>query len=560
MHRCLQIPEILNSIFSQIIDTKPTEDRWVQFPGSIALVNIALTCRSFKEPALNVLWRSILGLDPILRCLPSDAVNIIEEAKDIPVAWRTGTRGLRFNRNLGFEDYSRIRENASRVRVVHRPRPGAFRPYALDKLFLHILYSRQPVVGPILPHVQHAALYATDFENHALYPRLIIGSRLSSIDLILFGKLKARAIDGVEHSPDIPWKTIGRVLTEASCTIHSFKVDEYRSEDQWQLKTYASPHFTSLLCSFHSLKVLEALSFDVDYSTLLRFSALSSLAELTISLSSATITQVVEHHMHCDQLFPSLRKLHLNTPCVEPCTRLLKLPHAFERLASLEIYSDSTGSRDVRHLFQSIRNSAALSKNLSSLKVKIAFLPWEPPCNVHPLDFATLTPLLSLPNLTTLHLETDSPVHLTNADLAKIGAAWHRLEVLNFPERTSRSTPSVTLTGLLPLLSACPHLQELTLRIDATEDVSSFADLGAIVPHRSLTDFCYCRSPINDPDGVAAFLALTFSGLETMGDNWLYGLDGELTGFPEDPVDQRHRVLWNEVEKRLSQVLLHPNN
>ncbi|KAG5353283.1 hypothetical protein C0989_008791 [Termitomyces sp. Mn162] len=529
------------------------------FPGSSTLVSVALTCQSFKEPALNTLWRVIPGLDPVVRCLPHDAVRTIEEKNDTPVGWRN-FKGLRFDRNLQPKDYTRIRENAARVRVVCRPRFGDARSYALDKLFLHILYSRQEVVGPILPRVQHAMLYVNDFEGHAVYPRLIIGPRLTSIDLVAFEKSKIKVVNGVEIIPDGPWRTIKRVLEEATSPIERFKIDEYRTEDHWKLNTFAPHDLISLLRGFDSLRVLEALSLNIDHSTLLHFSVLPHLQELSVSLFTETITYVVGHHKHCDHFFPSLKKMRLNTLSLEPCAELFKLPHAFEHLTAFEIRGEAGTKWDLYSFFQGIRRNTSLSTNLTYLKLWIAFYPWDLPLNTQAIDFATIAPLLSFPNLSAIHLEADCPVRLTNADLSKMGTAWPCLEVLNFPERTSRSCPQVTLTGLLPLLTACPSLRELTLRVDACEDVSSYADLGPIVPHRSLTDFCYCRSPIKDPGSVAAFLALAFSRLETIGDNWLYGLDGNLVGYPEDPVDQRYRILWAEVEKKLDQVLLHPNS
>ncbi|KAG6819400.1 hypothetical protein H0H93_012130, partial [Arthromyces matolae] len=338
-------------------------------------------------------------------------------------------------------------------------------------------------------------------------------------------------------------------------------IDEYRTGDHWKLNTIAPHDLLLLLHTFKSLRVLEALSLDIDYITFLHFSTLPHLEQLTISISSEVLSHFSsENH---DHLFPSLQKIHLNTPSLESCAELFELPNAFERLTALEIRSEAGAIWDLHPFLQSLRRNTYLPTNLTYLKLRIAFYPWEPPLplsTTSPITFFTLSPLLIFPNLSTLHIDADTPFHLTNIDLTRLGTSWPLLEVLNFPERTSSSTPQLTLTGLLPFLKSCPHLRELTLRVDGTEDVSNFADLGPIPPHRSLTDFCYCRSPIKNPSGVAAFLALAFSKLETIGDNWLYGFDDDLVGFPEDPLDQKYRALWGDVEEKLSQVLLHPNN
>ncbi|KAG6839825.1 hypothetical protein C0991_011290 [Blastosporella zonata] len=568
MHNCLQIPEILDAIFVNLVDVHSHDDTDIPFPGSTTLVNIALTCRAFKESALDVLWNTISGLDPIVGCLPHDAVCTIEEARDIPardipVAWRSAAKRLRFNRNIVAKDYTRIRENASRIRTVCRPQSGYSQSHTLDKLFLHVLYSRQQVVGPILPHVQHAMFSADDFKDHAVYPRLIIGPRLTSIEIAAFENSNSVA-DGFEPISSIPWKTIGRVLAEALSPIQVFKLDEYRTMDQWKLNTFVSEDATSLLSGFQSLKVLEALSLEVDHFTFLRFSTLPCLEELTISISSVSITHVVRHHTHCDQLFPALTKLYLSTSSLKPCAELIELPHAFERLTSLEIRSGADDTSSLHHFFQSIQRNALLSRNLSFLKFKADCYPWTPPSDTHgPIDLDTIAPLLSLPNLSSLHLDAHSPVHLTNDDLPQMGKAWPRLEVLNLPDRTTYPPPRMTLVGLLPLLASCPSLRQMTLCVDATQDVPSFAELGPIVPHRSLAEFCYCRSPIRDSSDVAAFLALALAGLERMGDNWLYDWEGVLRrGYypPEEAVDLKYRALWREVEEKLYQVLLHSDS
>ena len=67
MHRALQIPEILSDIFyhcsPQGLDQHPCK-------ASIDLSALARTCRTFKEPALDVLWRVLTGSSPLARSLP----------------------------------------------------------------------------------------------------------------------------------------------------------------------------------------------------------------------------------------------------------------------------------------------------------------------------------------------------------------------------------------------------------------------------------------------------------------------------------------------------------
>lgn len=61
MHICLLPPEILLQVFAIY-----QED----YRGSRAtLASLARTCKTFKEPALDILWQELDELEPILSCL-----------------------------------------------------------------------------------------------------------------------------------------------------------------------------------------------------------------------------------------------------------------------------------------------------------------------------------------------------------------------------------------------------------------------------------------------------------------------------------------------------------
>ena len=66
MHPCLQIDEILRSIF-EFLKEDP------QGPQRRTLVNLAITCHTFSLPALAVLWSHLPSLAPVVMCLPCDA-------------------------------------------------------------------------------------------------------------------------------------------------------------------------------------------------------------------------------------------------------------------------------------------------------------------------------------------------------------------------------------------------------------------------------------------------------------------------------------------------------
>jgi hypothetical protein len=92
MHRCLCIPDILFMIFSFVFNSKIVDlvnpgvkiDRnFYSLPGllpslhcvdSPSLLHLALTCREFCGPALNVLYSHLRDIRPVMKPLPQELV------------------------------------------------------------------------------------------------------------------------------------------------------------------------------------------------------------------------------------------------------------------------------------------------------------------------------------------------------------------------------------------------------------------------------------------------------------------------------------------------------
>lgn len=87
MHKCWEVSELVTAIFLYA-----TENAYLAYvgacswpiPGSSTLAVLARTCKLFSEPALNILWHYMPNLNPLIRCLPSDAVETVP--KDAPSA------------------------------------------------------------------------------------------------------------------------------------------------------------------------------------------------------------------------------------------------------------------------------------------------------------------------------------------------------------------------------------------------------------------------------------------------------------------------------------------
>lgn len=91
MHRCLQVFEVISQIFSEIdghvYDTRmryPTRIRHREAAALRTLAGLARTCRAFKEPALDVLWREIPDLFVLIKHLmPEELLRYDEESSEL---------------------------------------------------------------------------------------------------------------------------------------------------------------------------------------------------------------------------------------------------------------------------------------------------------------------------------------------------------------------------------------------------------------------------------------------------------------------------------------------
>ncbi|KAG0701339.1 hypothetical protein DFH29DRAFT_806395 [Suillus ampliporus] len=70
MHFCLLPTEILVDIFAIVIGNR----EWISNEATLAA--LARTCRTFKEPALSILWKKIWGFRPLISCLPEGVSQI----------------------------------------------------------------------------------------------------------------------------------------------------------------------------------------------------------------------------------------------------------------------------------------------------------------------------------------------------------------------------------------------------------------------------------------------------------------------------------------------------
>jgi hypothetical protein len=66
MYICRLPEDILLDIFQTVHDEVDS----LGYPYHHTTAALARTCRLFKEPALNTLWKKVSGLEPLISCFP----------------------------------------------------------------------------------------------------------------------------------------------------------------------------------------------------------------------------------------------------------------------------------------------------------------------------------------------------------------------------------------------------------------------------------------------------------------------------------------------------------
>jgi hypothetical protein len=164
----------------------------------------------------------------------------------------------------------------------------------------------------------------------------------------------------------------------------------------------------------------------------------------------------------------------------------------------------------------------------------------------------TLEPLLSFPNISVLKIGLDGPVELNNTVIGRVAEAWPNLRVFRVFEHTILTTPMVTLgDGLLTLVAGCPKLEEVTLRMNASE-IPSFSQIAGITPVRNLRWLNVCTSTITTSAhaDLAAFLTTVFPALSSLKFGWYYPdcMHPEAMDLPDmDDVEIAYADCWDQV-------------
>ncbi|KAJ7504022.1 hypothetical protein B0H11DRAFT_541656 [Mycena galericulata] len=171
MHRCLEMPDVLDVIVSHLPAAPMEESPEAWDLAAIrrrALASLACASRNFKEPALNALWRFQETIMNLLNLIPAGL-------------WERLDGAMRPTRRLVQEDFNRLEQYSHRVKHLELWEQGP--------TFVHVFGALRlvlPANSALLPNL-HFLLWT--YSDGAVYP---------FIDLFLGPELKALIFGGAQ--------------------------------------------------------------------------------------------------------------------------------------------------------------------------------------------------------------------------------------------------------------------------------------------------------------------------------------------------------------------------
>ncbi|KAJ7729813.1 hypothetical protein B0H16DRAFT_225562 [Mycena metata] len=504
MHRCLSVQELLALIFSHLDPREDSGHRsysWRQ-PALQDLAVVARTCGTFREPALDRLWRSS-ALVNLLRCMPADLWAIDTE---VPDGWKCSMRARRAIRP---EDWNRVLACSPRIRDL------GCNSWDCD------LSGIFPVISvclpdQLLPNLQ--TLYWCPADPIFHYIHLFLGPKITSLTF------SGSSIPAISLLPTLALKC--PTLKDVSISSGEKK---------------------AVSIFLRSLECLESVHVEtLDHSTLEHLSRLPTLTSLRLN------TLPVFHSLSPrfdPQPFAVLRKLHLDSMDMEAITHFLRSCKEVP-LRSLSFYVQSYPTTAESHEFYRALSASVLHSSLTEASFDVGINTFDGNTPNFRIHRESIQFLAAFTNLVTIDISSPVGIDWDDTTAAELARAWPHLETLHMTSYgPSRSPPDTTLECLYSFAKWCPRLADLTITFDGIRAPPSLDQTPGRPSQYALKSIDVAHSRISTAiTPVVQFLSTIFPDLKRIATSrdGLNNEDLEELRLNEEAIGFHH--LWKEVE------------
>ncbi|KAG2740912.1 hypothetical protein P692DRAFT_20880501 [Suillus brevipes Sb2] len=442
---------------------------------------LASACRAFQSPALNVLWRDLHSVEPLLRCLPADLFGF--------------DRGCTvLQKPLDNTMWDTLFKYTLRVRSITVKRTS--HPSAIIGSLSVIMLSYPSASAPLFPNLRELTWYAGGYHFTAEFLRMTLVPSLRVLTLRF-------------TSASSSFLSLLSSLGTLCPHLQNMTLKYYPAMED--LSNKLSPFIAQSISQLRNLHTL--MLWDLANPGMDHIMQLQALRTLDLDLRTSSVGER-------QSLLPFPGFHHLNYLCL----RFNAFGRATELLSSLEVIR----SKKIKISFtpgkaeSSESLSASLSQFLAILleicdnkELQRFSLMGSRVIIIH-TEFAVFAPLRAFRNLIVLQIERGYSTSISDGELCQMVAAWPMLQVLKISCYIAIDTTAVpTFCGLLGVLRLCPFLTSLALAIDTTSlEGINLRNPGGENLNTRLNDLTLGNSLIASPLNVALILSGIFPCLE----------------------------------------------
>jgi len=469
MHHTFCIEEILLNVFSYCCTFKHRHlyyslPEWQCWYANVHLTALARTCKTFKGPALDMIWAELDDLTPLIRCLPEASwvrLKGVRQSRSLVVVDADEISCRSIHSKNEQTDWDVILGYAHRVRAL----PRLHGSFGLAADCIEALSNPPSPIESIFPNLRIVGLENPSAKFTPLM-RHLTNPKLTSISFEEMENLDA-AIDAFgKRCPLVTdFEVLQRVHTDTT---------------------------SDLICRWKDLRSVQCLNVDLNIDALSHLSRLHNLLDMCFGVHNAVVDRIHATLPPAFTLtFPTLDYLCLTSGHLTPIWRLLshfRTPEVHELTVGL-LARVRPPAPDLMSFFFTLREACTHdSLNHLSLRVCDGYnesndIPME---NASPycITFNRLRPLTVFVNIKSITLDIYCGMDLNEQELLCLVSSWPHLETFEVGEEQGwLESSAITPRGFLQLLERCRSLRELSFMFDCR----GYTEIPQGHPWRGLT-------------------------------------------------------------------------
>ncbi|KAI0312396.1 hypothetical protein OF83DRAFT_1176675 [Amylostereum chailletii] len=483
MHHVLLIDEILRSVFAHV-DDDANRNAVLD-----AFARLAVVCRAWKDPALDVLWESLSSMDPLFALLPS----VSRSSDSFTIADAPSPAVL-----------ANFYAHASRVRSVQYS--ARLSPRIPPTLLSHLALG-----GPfILPSLASVRLNLSDPLKRALPAPLFLSPNLRTLSIdIGFGRKAATTHPG-----------------ESLCAYVDAVARLAPSLHHLSLRGRVGERVLDTVATLRGLRTLSlCVGADMSPRTLAAVGEFPQLKGLRVQLDGMDVDELHDA-LDGSERFAALERLEVRGAPAALEALIACFPTGGSHLKTVELESDLK-PRSVDSwttVFALLADKAADSLQALTVESHTSFCEMPDLAQPPKLHFTlgTLAPLAKVAGLRRFALDASIPADVNDADLATVARWWPAIEHLGLWTRPVEAfdyptyftmQPRATLASLPVFAQLCPALRVLSVPMDVAAVPAAVHPPMAAASQSTLdalTVGCARKGDGVDVDGLAEYLYRAF--------------------------------------------------